>query len=144
MSDTSPMSSNDLQTINPYEPPLTESVAGPNTDPEKVSVTWILLWTLFVPGLIANVMLGYYLVSAESILHERRRSYEPSFGNSLIVVAPLVGMIYGGLIGYWLYCTTLGKYPVLHPLVQGFLQPFWFVISMATSCYVIFSIMEGF
>jgi hypothetical protein len=138
------MRSNDLKTMNPYEPPLTESVAGPKTDPEKVSVTWILLWTLFVPVLIANAMIWSYLLSEESISLEIRQSFGPSYANSLIAIVPLVGMMYGGLIGYWLHCTTLGKYPVLHPLVQGFLQPFWFVISMATSCYVLFSIMEGF
>lgn len=148
MSDMSPNNTNNANranSLNPYEIPLSQ-IAAVETRPgqQRNSVIGLLLWTLFVPALVANALFWTYYWLDVSIFREGLRTYGMNFLIYVVTVVPFVGVLYGVAIGYCCHYKQLGKYTFLNPFIQGLFQPFWFVISVTAGCFAVFPIIGGF
>lgn len=141
MSKATPRKQAEETSLNPYEAPLSQKSTTPNRIDGKESMVWLILWTIIAPAILANSVFWAYFYLEEWVFQSQVRSYGVNYLVYLLTVVPFVGVLYGTLIGYWLYRSTNGSYALLHPMAQGVFQPFWFVITVTAGCFIGFPII---
>lgn len=143
VSNSSQRKKTDEPFYNPYETPATDQFESPNAKFRTGSTKVVLLWTLLVPAVIANVLFWTYFGFHENFGPRGKGYHGENLLIYLITVVPFVGLLYGITLGGYFTNKPMGKHRLLSPLVQGLFQPFWFFISVTAGCFVVIPIFFG-
>jgi hypothetical protein len=100
-----------------------------------MSVGAIMVWLLLIPAMVSNALL-WGSIGLQAWLPSAIQS-----SDGLVILAwiflgiPMLGGIYGVVVGMLLYRASGYRYLLVHPVAQFFFQPAWFFFTMTAGCF---------